>query len=91
MSKVYSYEPLSDEMTDEEKSHILGVQACMWSEYITDWKGLEYMLLARLSALSEVQWCKPENKDYESFLKRMIHMAEIYKALGCDYANHIFN
>ena len=91
VSKVYSYEPLSDEMTDEEKSHILGVQACMWSEYITDWKGLEYMLLPRLSALSEVQWCKPENKDYESFLKRMIHMAEIYKALGCDYANHIFN
>ena len=90
VSKVYSYEPLSDEMSDEEKSHILGVQACMWSEYITDKAGLEYMLLPRLSALSEVQWAEPENKDYQSFLKKMRHMAEIYEALGCNYAKHIF-
>ena len=91
VSKVYSYEPLPDEMTKEEKSHILGVQACMWSEYITDWGTLEYMLFPRLSALSEVQWSMPENKDYQSFLKKMSHMTEIYEALGCNYAKHIFN
>ena len=90
VSAVYSYEPLTDDMSDNEKSHILGVQACMWSEYITDMNVLEYMLLPRLSALCEVQWCEPDNKDYEFFLKKMDHMSEIYEALGCNYAKHIF-
>lgn len=91
VSKVYSYEPLPDEMTKEEKSHILGVQACMWSEYIIDWGTLEYMLFPRLSALSEVQWCEPENKNYQTFIRKMRHMAKIYEALGCNYATHIIN
>ena len=43
-------------MTDQEKSHILGVQANLWTEYIASTEHLEYMLLPRLAALSEVQW-----------------------------------
>lgn len=87
---VYSFEPYAEDMTDEHKSHILGVQACVWTEYIKDWDGVEYMLLPRLSALSEVQWCAPENKDYDAFLRKMYHMSEIYDALGYNYGKHIF-
>lgn len=77
-------------MTDEEKAHIIGVQANMWTEYITSDSKLEYMLLPRMSALSEVQWCEPENKDYSRFLKDMKSMAGIYDILGYNYARHIF-
>ena len=77
-------------MTDEEKSHIIGVQANIWTEYITSDSHLEYMLLPRMSALSEVQWCAPENKDYERFLNNMESMAGIYDILGYNYARHIF-
>ena len=90
VEKVYSFEPFTDDMTDEEKSHIIGVQANIWTEYITSDSHLEYMLLPRMSALSEVQWCAPENKDYERFLNNMESMAGIYDILGYNYARHIF-
>lgn len=90
VEKCYSYEPFTPEMTDEEKGHILGVQANLWTEYIKTPEHLEYMLLPRAAALSEVQWCAPENKSYERFLKSMKHYADIYDALGYNYAKHIF-
>lgn len=90
VEKVYSFEPFTEDMTDEEKAHIIGVQANMWTEYITSDSKLEYMLLPRMSALSEVQWCEPENKDYSRFLKDMKSMAGIYDILGYNYARHIF-
>ena len=90
VEKVYSFEPFTEEMTDEEKSHIIGIQANMWTEYITTDSHLEYMLLPRMSALSEVQWCSPENRDYGRFLENMESMAGIYDILGYNYARHIF-
>ena len=90
VEKCYSYEPFTPEMTDGEKGHILGVQANLWTEYIKTPEHLEYMLLPRAAALSEVQWCAPENKSYERFLKSMKHYADIYDALGYNYAKHIF-
>ena len=88
---VYSFEPFTEDMTDEEKSHILGIQANLWTEYIPTDAQLEYMLLPRLSALSEIQWCEPENKDYERFLGNMESMRKIYDILGYNYAKHIFS
>ena len=88
---VYSFEPFTEDMTDEEKSHILGIQANLWTEYIPTDAQLEYMLLPRLSALSEIQWCEPENKDYEKFLGNMESMRKIYDILGYNYAKHIFS
>lgn len=87
---VYSFEPFTEEMTEEEKNHILGIQANLWTEYITSDAQLEYMLLPRMSALSEIQWCEPENKNYDRFLDNMEDMAEIYDILGYNYAKHIF-
>lgn len=90
VSKVYSYEPYTDEMTEREKSHILGVQANLWTEYISTAEHLEYMLLPRMSAVSEVQWCMPERKDKSRFMKDIERMIGIYEKMGYRYAQHIF-
>lgn len=88
--KVYEYEPFTSEMTDEQKSHILGVQANLWTEFISTDSHLEYMLLLRLSALSEVQWCLPGRKSFDRLMKDMSRMASLYENLGYDYAKHVF-
>ncbi|MGM9736610.1 MAG: beta-N-acetylhexosaminidase [Candidatus Cryptobacteroides sp.] len=89
VEKVYSYEPYAEGMTEEQKSHIIGVQANLWTEYITSDSQLEYMLLPRLAALSEVQWCRPENKNWERFLDAADEICEIYDEMGYTYARHI--
>lgn len=91
VDKVYSYEPHDPDMSDEDFSHILGVQANLWTEYIATDAHLEYMLLPRMSALSEVQWCQPERKDWNRFRNDMNSMRKIYDALGLNYATHLFD
>ena len=90
VEKCYSYEPFVEGMTDEEKSHILGVQANLWTEYISTDEHLEYMLLPRMAALSEVQWCQPEVKDWDRFLDSADDICAIYETAGYNYAKHIF-
>ena len=91
VEKVYSYEPFIDEMTDEQKKHIIGVQTNLWTEYIPTAEHLEYMLLPRMTAISEVQWCNADNKDWIRFRESAGHFSAIYEQLGFNYATHIFH
>ena len=91
VEKVYAYEPCKEDMPAEQKAHILGVQANMWTEYIADEDHLYYMLLPRLAALSEVQWCRPERKDWNRFYDASDSYCMMYKTMGYNYAQHIFH
>jgi hexosaminidase len=72
IEKVYSYEPIPDSLRPNEAKYIIGTQANMWSEYLTSTEYVEYMLLPRLCALSEVAWTQKELKNYDDFSKRLI-------------------
>ncbi len=90
VEQVYSYDPaFPSELTPEQQHRIIGVQANLWTEYIADRAHLEYMLLPRLAALSEVQWTSPEQRSWERFIGTF-RMAEIYQAMGYNYATHIY-
>lgn len=83
--KVYSYDPY-EELDDYAASHILGVQANMWTEYIRNDKELYYMLIPRLQAISEVQWCSPKKRDYERLERKMKEKhLKVMDSLGYNY------
>ena len=85
LEKVYSYEPFEG-LAPEAEGHILGVQANLWTEYITTPEHLEYMLLPRMCALSEVQWCAADKKDYARFNASLDHTFEMLDAMGVNYS-----
>ena len=89
IEKCYSYEPYVDGMTPEEQAHILGVQGNLWTEYIATAEHLEYMLLPRLAALSEVQWCNADRKDWDRFYESADDFCAIYDKMGYNYATHV--
>lgn len=91
VERVYSLEPVPAQLNENEAKYIIGAQGNLWTEYIASDKHLEYMLLPRLAALSEVQWTKPALKDYKRFLDGMNHITKIYDTLGMNYATHIFD
>ncbi len=91
MEKVYSYEPMPKALTPEEQKYIIGVQANLWTEYIPTFAQVQYMVLPRMAALCESQWCAPDKKDYPAFLQRCSRLVDIYKAYGWNYAKHIFD
>lgn len=84
----YALEPTAG-LDEQQAAHILGVQANLWTEYIGDEDYLFYMLLPRLTALTEVQWCRKENKDWNRFVSSIEHIFEIYDILDYDYGKHI--
>ena len=90
VEKVYSYNPLPAELNEDEHKYILGAQANMWTEYIEDFSKLEYMLLPRLAAISEVGWTSPEHKEWSDFTSRLSELKELYNRLGLNYAKHVF-
>ena len=90
VEKVYSLEPVPASLNEEERKYIIGAQGNLWTEYILSNEHLEYMLLPRLAALSEVQWTQPENKNWERFLGNLDHILAIYNKMGVNYGKHIY-
>ena len=86
---MYSYEPCEG-VAPEAVSHIIGVQANLWTEFIATPEYLEYMLLPRLAALSEVQWEAVGARDWKRFRAAMDHSRDIYEAMGYTYAKHLW-
>lgn len=90
IEKVYSYDPFTEITDPQARNHILGVQANVWTEYMTTDEHLEYMILPRQAALSEVQWCQPEVKNWDRFLSSLSHEAAMYDIMGYNYAKTVF-
>ena len=89
-SKVYSFEPLvPDNLTDEQQKMIMGAQINLWTEHVAYPNHAFYQLLPRLGASSEVQWCLPEQKDFECFKERLPRMERIYELMGVTYCHYI--
>ncbi len=91
IENVYGFEPQPNSLTAEEKSHIIGVQANVWTEYMPDFKQVQYMVMPRIAALSEVQWSKPEQKNYADFLNRIPRMIDLYNLYQYNYARHLYD
>ena len=89
-SKMYSFEPLvPEELTEEEGDCILGVQANLWTEHVAYPEHALYQLLPRLASMSEVQWCKPEQKDFENWKARLPQLKKLYDKMGVVYCNEV--
>lgn len=85
LEKCYGYEPL-DGIPADKAEHILGVQCNLWTEFIATPEHLEYMLLPRLLAISEVQWSSPDSKDFTRFKAELrSHQLPLLRSLGYNY------
>lgn len=82
---TYSFEPCDSSLTPDAAARIQGVQANVWTEYITTFPHVQYMLLPRLAALSELQWVSPDRKDYDRFLQSLDRLTHLYSAFHYNY------
>lgn len=85
LETVYHYNPVPSILRPDEQAHILGIQACVRTEYIPFAQQAEYMIFPRLCALSEVGWSLPEKKDFSGFMHRLRQHESKLKSLGVNY------
>ena len=91
LKDVFDYEPVQKDWKPEYESLLMGIQACMWTEFCNKPEDVDYLLFPRLAALAEVAWTPTGTKDWSGFLKRMdiynAHLAE----KGIVYARSMYN
>lgn len=85
LKKVYDYEPIPKELNSGDSLYVLGAQANLWTEYITTASQVEYMILPRMLALSEVLWSPKQNKNWNSFNERLQNHFKAFGQKGLNY------
>ena len=79
---VYSFNPAPDSLSADTRSHIKGVEATLFTEYIPTAEHAEYMLYPRTIALAEVAWTPQESRDYADFRPRALKVSQDMKERG---------
>jgi hexosaminidase len=86
LENVYAYEPVPQQLASDEKKYIMGAQGNVWTEYITDFRQVEYMAVPRMFALSETLWS--DAKFYKDFIYRLKKQAKLLDKMKINYAKH---
>lgn len=82
---AYEFNPVKG-ITEEEMKHIRGVEAPLWTEYVSTVKKAHYMAFPRLGAICENAWSRPEQKDWQWFCDRMDMYYSLLKVYGVEPA-----
>ena len=85
LQRVYNFEPMPSELTADEQKYVIGTQGCLWTEWTRDTVKVEWQILPRMAALSELQWAQPEKKDFNNFLQRLTPLLKVYDSRGFSY------
>lgn len=91
LKKVYNYEPIPENLNNEQAKHIIGLQACTWTEYISSNSLLEYNDFPRMAAFCETAWSQKQDKNYDDFVQRLYSLLDIYKKAGINYSKSHFS
>lgn len=74
---TYAFDP-SAGWSEEERQRLMGVQACIWSEPMTDRAVFDRLVYPRLSAIAETGWTASGRKDWQRFKSLAGLMPNLY-------------
>jgi hexosaminidase len=84
VSDAYDWDPALYAPGVTERD-IVGVEAPLWSETLSNITAAEYMAMPRLPAIAEVGWTPQASRDWQSFRSRLAAQAPRWRYLGINY------
>jgi len=91
LEQVYAYEPVPAALDTSKAKFILGAQANLWTEYITNDKKVEYQVLPRMSALAELLWTPKDKRSWSDFEQRLPMQFKRYEAWKANYSRAYYD
>lgn len=64
---------------------IIGIEAPLWTETVTNMDELEYLVFPRLPGLAEIGWTPKQNRNWETYKVRLGKQKARFEALEIDY------
>ncbi|HVP33642.1 MAG TPA: family 20 glycosylhydrolase [Steroidobacteraceae bacterium] len=89
LEDVYRFDPLPGPLA-RDRSHVLGIQANLWTEHVRSEADAAYMTWPRAAALAEVAWSPAALINWESFEARLAAEFVRYRTLGLRYSDDVF-
>ncbi len=86
LKKVYSFNPVPENLSEDKTKYIMGAQANLWTEYIQNGDHAEYMVLPRMTALAEVLWLSQDKLDWKDFSRRINSFFKRFDIMGLNYS-----
>ncbi len=83
VDKGYQWHP--DAYPDIDKKHILGIEAPLWSETISNSAELEQLAFPRAIGYAELAWTPKELRDWESYKERLATQAAFLERMKVNY------
>ena len=90
LEDVYRFDPMPAAIEPQQRSHVLGLQANIWTEHIRTAERVQQMTFPRAAAVAEVGWSNPQHIDWQSFIRRLPRELDRYRALGLQYSTDVF-
>jgi hexosaminidase len=88
--QAYDTAVIPDGANAAEDKHVIGVQACLWTELMPTFAQDQHALFPRIAVLSELGWSPTSAHDWNGFLQRLTPELARYRALGIRYADTAF-
>ena len=87
VKKILAFDPYADDrLSQEQKEYIWGVQANLWAEWIPTMKRIEYLIVPRMIALSEIAWAEPAAKpELDEFYRQLVPQFKRMDIMGVNY------
>lgn len=70
----------------EVDSETWGIEACMWTEYVSDMKTLEFLTFPRLGAMAENAWAAKDYPDFSTFTRKAVDYFKLLDVYRIRYA-----
>ena len=89
--KYYSVDPMSDAdatLNADQQKRILGGEACMWAEFITD-DNIDSRIWPRAAAISERLWSASQVQDVNSMYIRLSAVSRYLELLGLRHRSNV--
>ena len=82
LKDVYAFDPAPAQLTPDQREHILGVQANVWTEHMQTDTRMELMAFPRAVALAERGWSSEATVRWDDFARRLPAEMARLKILG---------
>lgn len=90
LKTMYEYEPVPEVLTSQEAKYIIGVEGCVWTEYMPTPERVEYMAWPRMCAIAETGWTQA-SKDWDGFTRRLERHFDRLDGMEVGYCKAFFN
>jgi hexosaminidase len=84
VDKAYNWDPATLE-PGIGKDNIIGIEAALWTETVTNMKEIEYLTFPRLPGLAEIGWTDSSLRNWDEYKLRLGNHGKRFKAMDINY------